>query len=232
MTLQLSSDVREGAPPGALSPRALLSHAATVVFDMDGVLFDSAHAKTEAFRRAALPYGAEAAEAMAALHRTAGSSGRRVRVERFFAEVLCLPEVAPSEVTGMMERIGEALHSAYAAAEMLPGAMAFLEATGRDRLLLVSGVAEDELRSIVERRRVAHHFRGIYGGDKHAILPRLVTEGAIVPPAVYLGDTPDDEDAARAAGMDFVFVARCSEFTLGDFSGPTAIIRDFTEVLA
>lgn len=219
-------DVRDGVPPGAPSPRAF-------VFDCDGVLLGTAHVKTDAFRRVASRYGEEYGALMADYHRAAGSIGRRARWEHFFAHILGVEPVA-GEVDEVVALTGSLVMQATMAAQPVPGVLAYLESLGAQGITrhLVSGIADDELHEIVVRHRLARHFYRIRGGDKHRILRAMVEEGDIPLPAVYFGDTPDDQHAARAACMDFVFVAGCSEFTLDDFAPGTRSITDFTGVQA
>lgn len=221
--------VGEGVPPGALSPHAPAFRA--FVFDFDGVILDTAWAKTDAFRTVASRYGEEYGVLMAEYHRTAGSIGRRARWEHFFAHILELdPE--PGEVDEMCRAVGRLVRLGTLVAQEVPGVLDYIDAVAPFGVHLVSGIEEEELRDLVSRRGFGRQFLRVRGGDKHRILRQMVQEGDIPLPAVYFGDTPDDEHAARAAGMDFVFVAGCSEFTVADFPEGTAVIEDFREVLA
>jgi phosphoglycolate phosphatase-like HAD superfamily hydrolase len=81
--------------------------------------------------------------------------------------------------------------------------------------MVVSGGAQDELRSLLEERGIAHWFdRGIYGSptDKDEILSYVSRSGRLIRPGLFFGDSRYDHEAARRAGLDFVFVAGWSEF--------------------
>lgn len=223
----------EGAPDGALSPHASAQCYRAYVFDVDGVLLDTARAKTDAFRRVASCYGEEYGALMTDYHRQAGSIGRRARWVHFFANILGV-EPRAGEVDECVARTTALVLQATLKAAVVPGAAEYLDALAERHVdrHIVSGIAEGELREIVGHHGLGRRVYRVRGGDKHRILRHMVEEGDIPLPAVYYGDTPDDRDAAHAARMDFVAVLGCSEFTAADFPAGTRIIQDFREVLA
>lgn len=58
------------------------------VLDCDGVILNSNPAKTEAFRRIALPYGADRAEAPVAHHIENGGVSRHRKMAHFLSEIV------------------------------------------------------------------------------------------------------------------------------------------------
>lgn len=222
MTLHASGHTREGAPPGALSPRARTSH----VFDCDGVLLDTARAKTEAFRVVASRYGSDYGDQMAEFHQQAGSIGRRARWEHFFTEILQRGCTEAELMRCVQDCTQLVLHSTIEA-PFVPGIAAYLDSLAGSRRYVVSGIEIGELNAILDVRGLRGYFDGTWGGSKAELLRDLVADGAILLPAIYYGDTPDDCWAATEAGMQFVFVAGCSEFDAADFPAGTPIIEDF-----
>jgi len=186
----------------------------TFVFDCDGVLLNSNTVKTDAFRHAALPYGAEAAEALVSYHQSLGGVSRFKKFAHF------LEHLAPRDVEGPDL---DALLAAYASAvedwlmgcEIAPGLSELRDATADARWLVVSGGAQSELRDLFARRGIDRHFDGgIFGSPdtKDVILARELAAGSIVGPALFLGDSRYDHEAAARAGLDFLFVSGWSEF--------------------
>ena len=55
---------------------------------------------------------------------------------------------------------------------------------------------------------------GVFGSPdtKHEILQRELDAGTIDPNALFLGDSRYDHEAAKAFGLDFVFVSGWTEF--------------------
>ena len=193
----------------------------TLVFDCDGVVLDSNRIKTEAFRSAALPWGAAAAEALVAHHTAHGGVSRYAKFAHFLDHIL--PEHASGGVPGRDGPGLEELLAAYAGAvraglmscAVAEGLEALRAATPGARWLIVSGGDQAELREIFAARGLAAHFDGgIFGSPdtKHDILARELATGTIRSPALFLGDSRLDHEAAARAGLDFVFVSGWSEF--------------------
>lgn len=194
-----------------------LSEFRALVFDCDGVVLDSNRLKSEAFRIATLPYGEAAAEAFVAYHMANGGVSRFEKFRHFLAEI------APRFAPGVEGPDRDALLAAYAAAVeeglmtcgIAPGLEALRAATPGVPWLIVSGGAQAELRDVFARRGLDRLFDGgVFGSPdtKDVILAREIAAGKIAKPALFLGDSRYDHEAASAAGLDFVFVSGWSEF--------------------
>ena len=194
---------------------------ATLVFDCDGVVLESNRIKTEAFRAAALPWGAGPAAALVAHHTAHGGVSRYVKFTHFLERIV--PEHLPGAVVGRDGPGLEALLDAYAAAVraglagcgVAEGLGALRAATPGARWLIVSGGDQAELRAVFAARGLAGMFDGgIFGSPdtKDTILAREQAAGTICAPALFLGDSRLDHEAAARAGLDFVFVSGWSEF--------------------
>lgn len=187
----------------------------TLVFDCDGVVLDSNKVKTEAFYQATLPYGEAAAQAMVDHHVANGGVSRYKKFAYF------LEQIAPNYTEQQGPDLG-ALLQAYAGhvregllrCEMAPGLEALRKQTSNARWLIVSGGDQAELRDVFASRGIAEWFDGgIFGSPdtKDEILARELASGAIQQPALFLGDSKYDYQAASAAGLDFVFLSGWSE---------------------
>lgn len=197
-----------------------LEYYNTLVFDCDGVVLDSNRIKTEAFRTAALPWGAAAAEALVAHHVANGGISRHRKFEHFLDSILS--EHAPHAVPGRDGPGLEELLSAYAqsvragliSCTVSEGLVALRAATPGTRWCIVSGGDEAELREIFAVRGLDGLFDGgIFGSpdSKNTLLAREIELGTITRPALFLGDSVYDHQAATGAGLDFVFVHGWSE---------------------
>lgn len=199
-----------------------LTQYATLVFDCDGVVLDSNKVKTEAFRTAALPWGAAAAEALVAYHVANGGISRYAKFAYFIDNVL--PEHTPQAVPGRDGPDLDALLTAYAevvrdglmSCDIAEGLEDLRAATSHARWLIVSGGDQTELRAVFAARGLAEQFDGgIFGSPdtKEMILTRETALGSIRHPALFLGDSRYDQQAAEAVGLDFLFVSGWSEMS-------------------
>ncbi|WP_006787629.1 HAD family hydrolase [Thiorhodospira sibirica] len=166
-----------------------------LVFDCDSVVLDSNKVKTKAFYQATLPYGKAAAQAMVNYHVANGGVSRYKKFAHF------LEQIAPNIAFNYTEQQG-------------PDLEALRQQTPNARWLIVSGGDQAELRDVFAQRGIAEWFDGgIFGSPdtKDEILARELASGNIQQPALFLGDSKYDYQAASAAGLDFVFVSGWSE---------------------
>ena len=188
----------------------------TLVFDCDGVVLDSNRVKTDAFREAALPYGAVAAGALVEYHVANGGISRYRKFAHFLETIV--PEVAPDargpDLDALLAAYAEGVRAGLMACAVTPGLEALRAATPGVPWLIVSGGDQAELREIFAARGIAGLFDGgIFGSpdSKDTILARELDARTIARPALFLGDSRYDHVAASAAGLDFVFVSGWSE---------------------
>ena len=163
-----------------------LSHYGTLVFDCDGVVLDSNQVKTAAFRSAAMPYGAAAADALVAYHVANGGISRYVKFAHFLERIV--PEHGAGAVPGRDGPDHEALLQIYAET-VRDGLMNCGIATGLEQLrsktrganwLIVSGGDQNELREVFAARGISDLFDGgIFGSPdtKSMILDRELSVG-------------------------------------------------------
>lgn len=191
----------------------LLTDYATLVFDCDGVVLDSNRVKTEAFRQAALPYGPEAAEALVAHHVANGGVSRYAKFAHFLSRIVS-PDTAGPTLETLLETFAAAVREGLMTCEVTSGLAELRAATPQARWMIVSGGDQAELRDIFAARSLAGHFdAGIFGSPdtKEAILTRQATENCLRLPALFLGDSRYDHEAACKAGLNFVFVSGWTE---------------------
>jgi len=184
------------------------------VFDCDGVLLDSNEIKTRAFAEVARPYGQEAAESLVAHHILHGGVSRFEKFRHFWTQILKRDE-NENAVAELCGRFGDITSRELLACDETPGLHEALAAIpSGTRKIVVSGSPQEELRTIFGRRGLTRHFDGVYGSPdtKIEILNRESANGALSLPGVYVGDARLDYEAARAVGLDFVFMVRYSEW--------------------
>lgn len=189
---------------------------ASLVFDCDGVILNSNRVKTDAFYQAALPYGEAAAQAMVDYHVANGGVSRYLKFAYFLEQLV--PEYAAGRsgpnLDELLEHYANAVLEGLLSCEVAPGLEQLRERTPNTRWLIVSGGDQAELRHVFAKRGLAELFDGgIYGSPdtKDEILVRELQNNTIQMPALFLGDSKYDYQAASTAGLDFVFLSGWSE---------------------
>jgi phosphoglycolate phosphatase-like HAD superfamily hydrolase len=193
-----------------------------VFMDCDGIVFNSNHLKTDAYRGALRGMGVSPADAerfVTDYHLADVSVSRFVKFERFFVE-------RGGDASAVAVKVEEAL-AAYASscmklyATLAPRREALAVADGMaagDGVYIVSGGSEEELRVVFgdEMHGVASKFRAICGSPVVKIehVTRILAEtGIAAEETLFIGDGWTDFKTARAAGCaQFLFIEEMSDW--------------------
>lgn len=186
----------------------------TWVFDCDGVILNSNRVKTDAFFSAAMPWGKEAARRLVEHHVQNGGISRYAKFEYFLTGILGRTAVDRDELEELLASYAAQVRKGLAECEVAPGLRELRKQTLDSRWMVVSGGDQAELRAVFAARGLAELFDGgIFGSPdtKDEILSREIESGLITFPAVFLGDSQYDYEAASTAGLDFIFVSGWTE---------------------
>lgn len=184
----------------------------TLVFDCDGVVLDSNKVKTESFYRAALPYGERAADELVEYHVKNGGVSRYKKFSYFLEHIV----KKPSEIAlkRLLDDYGANVRDGLNNCSIAPNLERLRNKTPDARWLIVSGGDQSELKEIFRTRGLSNWFNGgIFGSPdtKEEILSRELECGNIVRPALFIGDSKYDFEAAKSVSLDFVFLSGWSE---------------------
>ena len=184
----------------------------SIVFDCDGVVLNSNKVKTEAFFKAALPYGETAAQQLVDYHIQRGGISRYKKFEWFIENVVA-GQAGPSLDELLAAYATEVSHGLLTC-DIAEGLAELKAKTPQANWLIVSGGDQQELREVFAKRNIARLFDGgIFGSpdSKDDILARQLSSQLIKQPALFLGDSKYDFKAATSAGLDFVFLSDWTE---------------------
>ncbi len=187
---------------------------ATLVFDCDGVILDSNRIKTDAFRSVALRYGSDVAEALVQFHVQHGGMSRYRKFEHLLVNILGQAG-DEKELQTLASAYGECVYRELLQCDIAPGLHELRKATADQAWMVVSGGDEAELRRVFEARGLDVLFeRGVHGSPatKDVIFQRELSTANLELPALFVGDSRYDHEAAQRAGLQFVFVHGWSEF--------------------
>lgn len=190
----------------------------TFVFDCDGVILNSNKIKTEAFYQTALAYGEPAAQDLVRYHVENGGVSRYKKFKYFLDEVVpnLTNKVFGLSLEALLENYAKMVLDGLLNCELAKGLEDLRKKTPEANWLIVSGGDQAELNEVFSKRKLSHLFDGgIYGSPdtKDEILNREIDNGNITLPALFLGDSKYDYQAATRANLDFVFLSGWSEVT-------------------
>jgi phosphoglycolate phosphatase-like HAD superfamily hydrolase len=192
----------------------------TLVFDCDGVVLNSNQTKIDAYYEVGKRFGGTDAQAQAFVdhHVAKGSFPRNGKIEYYFEHIIKQP-LTDALMQQYLQAFEEVLGNTLMQCEVAVGLDTLKAATPQSAWMLLSGGDQAELRRIFPRRTVgnvslAQLFElGIFGGPdkKDDVLAREKANGNIQFPALFLGDSKYDFEAASRAGLDFVFLSDWTE---------------------
>jgi phosphoglycolate phosphatase-like HAD superfamily hydrolase len=183
----------------------------TIIFDCDGVVLDSNKIKTQAFFNAAISYGEEKAQKLVSYHTERGGVSRYKKFAWFIEKYGSSTEISLEK---LLENYAEEVEKGLLNCDIANGLKALRELTSDAKWLIVSGGSEQEIRDIFNTRTIAKYYdSGIFGSPdtKDEILKRELANGNICFPALFIGDSKYDFEAAKNANLDFVFLTGWSE---------------------
>lgn len=190
----------------------------TLVFDCDGVILNSNQVKTDAFYNAALPYGEVLAEQLVDYHVSHGGISRYTKFEYFLKNIvpkdILAKENFESQLKTLLTRYAQLVHQGLLECEIAPSLEEIRKLIPNTKWLIVSGGDQSELNELFLKRKLSYLFDGgIYGSPdtKDEILSREIKHGNVTLPALFLGDSKYDYEAASKANLDFIFLSDWSE---------------------
>lgn len=177
-----------------------------VIFDFDGTLVESVGIKDKVFEKIFARFG-QAGEL--ALRFSLEHSGLS-RVKKFSYLLEQLPAAKKSSVSleNLCQEFADNVVASVISCPMAEGALQVLTRwQGKTHLLLASITPPAELDHIVRERQLEGFFDGVYGSTetKDKLIDVILTNHGIQSGnAILIGDTREDQDAAKKSGIGFV----------------------------
>jgi phosphoglycolate phosphatase-like HAD superfamily hydrolase len=182
-----------------------------IIFDFDGVLVESNEIRFNGFRKLFKDYPQGEVEKLVGYAKANGGVSRYKKIEYFFNEIRREP-ISEESVNQWATQFSELVEQDIVEAKPVEGSLKFLEDYfSHFDFAIVSGSDQAELRRICEKRKIDHFFKMILGSPvekKDNIASLLSDLNWQHNESLYVGDSNNDLDAAKANDLDFV--GRCS----------------------
>ena len=182
-----------------------------IIFDFDGVLVESNAIRFNGFRKLFKNYPKNQVEKLVTYAKANGGVSRYKKIKYFF-NVIRREQISPESVNDWAIQFSELVTQDIEDAKPVKGSLEFLENySNLFDFAIVSGSDQKELRQICKKRGISHFFKMILGSPvekKDNIASLLSDLNWQHNESLYVGDSNNDLDAAKANDLDFV--GRCS----------------------
>jgi len=177
-----------------------------IFFDFDGVLAESVNIKTEAFRQMYLSHGDAFAQRVVDHHLANGGMSRYEKFKLYNGEWLG-EKLNEEKINELAEIFSNLVFDGVVNADEVLGSFDFLSTSGEYKKHIVTGTPTIEIKPILEKRKMAHFFAGIYGSPekKEYWVREVLTKEAVDPKeCVFVGDALADYEAAKKNNVTFI----------------------------
>ena len=190
------------------------SDYSTVIFDCDGVIFDSNNLKVEAMRESLAGLGFPEQEVATCTQHFKDNFGisRYVHVDYFITHYLTVEEANVDDIKqGILEAFSDQCMVFYQSAAIADHMIDLLESC-RAKKYIASGSDQTELRQVIASRGLSHYFVEVNGSPKKKadIIADILTEHGDRN-AVMIGDAKSDLLSAEANDIDFIYYRPLSD---------------------
>ncbi|MDD5136780.1 MAG: HAD hydrolase-like protein [Candidatus Omnitrophica bacterium] len=178
-----------------------------IIFDFDGVLVESVDLKTGAFAKLFAAEGEDVVRKVVEYH--LGNTGvSRFDKFRYIYKNILNRELSEEKFADLCRDFADLVMSEVVAAPYVKGAAEFLDNfSSKYAYFIASATPQEEIEDIVRRRKIAHHFKGVYGSPmpKVDIVKEIISKNGFSPrELIYVGDAMSDYKAAMGNKVPFI----------------------------
>lgn len=177
-----------------------------IILDFDGVIVESVGIKDDAFRELFKEFPHHL-DAIMTYHLTNNAIIRYEKFKVIYEEILGLPYTAEVS-TRLGAQFSKMIFEKIVLCSFVKGAEELLKEFQRQALFyLVSINPLQELKAILAAKKIDHYFSDVYAypwGKSDAIREILRRNDFLEKDVVFIGDSPEDFQAAKMVGIDFI----------------------------
>lgn len=192
-----------------------------IFFDFDGVLAESVHIKTDAFKQMYMYKGEDFAKKVEQYHLDNGGVSRYEKFKVFNGEWLG-EKVDQQKINELAQIFGDLVIDGVVNAPEVTGAFDFLNSSEMYKKYIITGTPTVEIKPILKRRKMDHFFEDAFGSPEkkgHWVKHILKNEDVLANQCVFIGDALADYNAAIENDVPFI---------LRETKGAEELFKDYT----
>jgi len=134
-----------------------------IIFDFDGVILNSNHIKTKAFKDLYKDQKKNVLMNIIKFHKINAGISRVKKIEYFQKKIL-KKNYTQNEIHKKSKQFSNLVLDKVIKSKFIPGSKKFITNNYNKKLLFISsGTPQDELKVICKRKNISQYFKGIYG---------------------------------------------------------------------
>jgi phosphoglycolate phosphatase-like HAD superfamily hydrolase len=191
----------------------MFSKYKTLIFDCDGVILDSNKLKTQGFYKAVMSDGSTYADALVNFHLRNGGISRYKKFSHYLSSI---NKKSNLSLDFLLSKYKAHVFCGLLSCDVSLGFEEFIISVEKSHNMVISGGDQAELKVVFGKRSISHFFDGgIFGSplDKEEIIRTQISNGNLIFPAVFFGDSKYDYEVASKFGIDFIYLSDLSEIT-------------------
>lgn len=201
-----------------------------IIFDLDGVLLESAAIRDEAFVQVFKELDSSAEKEILEIHRKNFGVYRKKKLKLIYTHLFNkLP--SSQEIDHLYNSFSCWVFERVCNSPFVRGAVEFLENYSHLDMFVVSAAPQDEVVALCMRKKIDQFFKNIYGAPVSKtdhILYIINSREYHFQEVLFVGDRISDWKAAEATNIEFV--GRCSKEELNPFPLGTKIVEDLSSL--
>ena len=181
-----------------------------LIFDCDGIIFDTTHLKLEAFQETLSEFDTKHIEEFTNYFKE--NFGRsRFSHARYFIENILNKSFQVDLYNKIIEDFSSRCKKIYDNAELCAGVVEILEKTKDKYKYVASGSNQSELRMVFKNRGIGKYFMSVYGSpiEKNKLVKDICSEHKNKK-ILMIGDSEADLEASENSNINFLFISRYS----------------------
>ena len=208
-----------------------MSDVKVLIFDVDGVLIESAEIRDEAFVYVFESIGCKEKDRVLDIHRNNYGVYRKKQLALIYQEIF---QSDPSQdlIQELYDRFSSWVWKRVISCPLVPGTLEVLNLKKDMPCYIVSAAPQEEVIDVASHHKIAEYFEAIYGGPtkKKDLIEFVLERGNWTPEqAVFVGDRISDWKSAQNTGVNFIGRIKSNEEN--PFPSETFIIFDLFPLL-
>ena len=180
-----------------------------LIFDFDGVIAESIHIKSEAFKNLYITYGDDIAERVLEHHENNGGMSRFEKI-KYYHEVFLKEKISEQKIIYLSNQFSSYVVQKVIESSYIPGVLDYIEKSyNKYKLFISTGTPTEEIKEILIGKNIYNYFTDIFGSPTNKIEhinEILLNHSFKSKELIFYGDSFTDYDAAIKSNIEFILI--------------------------